>query len=256
MKISVLYLGRIECKKTHLIECHDENEMIKSPISAILIEHPILGNILYDTGNSPFLSTEYPKSVLDTYPIPEFISIEEALKEKGLRPADINMIIISHLHFDHAGGLRYFAETPAIKNVLVSEIELKNAYFQTMTGRGGAYVKTLFDVDGIVYKPIAEDTKLGDDIELFIQNSHTPGVIGLLLKTKTKGNLIVTSDTIYTMESYSKELPPGGPINKTKKEFYDNLKKIKDMKQKYSAELLFGHDYEQIVAWSKEGRIE
>lgn len=256
MKISVLYLGRIECKKTHLIECDSESEMIKSPISAMLIEHPTLGNILYDTGNSPFLSTEYPKSVLDTYPVPEFISIEEALKEKGLTPADISMIIISHLHFDHAGGLRYFAGTLAIKNVLVSETELKNAYFQTMTGKGGAYVKKLFDVDGIMYKTIREDTKLADDMELFIQNSHTPGVIGMLLKTKTKGNIIMTSDTVYTAESYKKELPPGGPINKTKKEFYDNLEKIKGMKEKYSAQLLFGHDYEQIVAWSREGRIE
>ena len=240
----------------HLIECQHENEMIKSPISAILIEHPVLGNILYDTGNSPFFSKEYSKYVLDTYPIPEFISIESALKEKGLTLADINMIIISHLHFDHAGGLRYFVGTQAIKNVFVSETELKNAYFQTMTDRGGVYIKSLLAVDGIVYKPVEEDMQLADDIGIFIQNSHTPGVMGLLLKTKSKGNIIVTSDTIYTAESYDKELPPGSPINKTKKEFYDNLKKIKDMKQKYSAELLFGHDYEQTIAWNKEGRFE
>lgn len=256
MKVSVLYLGRIECNKYHLIECDDENEMIKSPISAILIEHPVLGNILHDTGNSPFFSTEYPKAILETYPIPEFISIESSLKEKGLTPADIDMIIISHLHFDHAGGLRYFQGTKAIKNVLVSEVELKNAYYQAMTGQSGAYVKKLFDLDDIVFQTIKEETNLSDDIKLFVQNSHTPGVTGMVLRTKSKGNVIVTSDTIYTREGYEKELPPGGPINKTKQEFHDNLARIKNMEQEYSAELLFGHEYDQIIEWNKEGRFE
>lgn len=253
MNIKVLYLGHIECKEDNLVKCEDERQMIKSPIPAILIQHPKLGNILYDTGNSPFYSSEYPESTLETYPIPEFISIEEALKESGLTPADIDMIIISHLHFDHAGGLKYFRGTKAIKNVLVAESELKNAYHQVMTGQAGAYVKSLFDLDEIVFKTINEDTDLADDIRLFIQNSHTPGVTGMILKTESKGNIIVTSDTVYTKESYDRELPPGGSINKTQKEFFDNLEKIKKMEQEYSAMLVYGHDYDQIVAMNKEG---
>lgn len=59
MKISVLYLGRIECKKDALVRCDDQNAMIKSPMSAILIQHPVLGNVLYDTGNHPLYNTEY-----------------------------------------------------------------------------------------------------------------------------------------------------------------------------------------------------
>lgn len=253
MNVKVLYLGHIECKEDNLVKCEDERQMIKSPISAILIQHPELGNILYDTGNSPFYSSEYSKPMLETYPIPEFISIEEALKDSGLTPADIDMIIISHLHFDHAGGLKYFRGTRAIKNVVVAESELKNAYFQVMTGQAGAYMKGLFDLDDIVFRTINEDTDLADDIRLFIQNSHTPGVTGMILRTESKGTIIVTSDTVYTKESYDRVLPPGGSINKTQKEFFDNLEKIKRMEREYSAKLVYGHDYEQIVALNKEG---
>ena len=78
----------------------------------------------------------------------------------------------------------------------------------------------------------------------------------MALKTRSKGNVIVTSDAIYNRESYQKELPPGGPINKTKKEFYDNLNRIKAMEKEYSAELLFGHDYDQVMEWNKNGVIE
>lgn len=253
MKISVLYLGRIECKKNDLVQCGNQEEMIKSPISAILLQHPVLGNILYDTGNSPFYASEYPRETLDTYPIPEFISIEEALKEQGCRLSDIDGIILSHLHFDHAGGLRYFRGTKAIKNVLVSEAELKNAFYQVMTGQGGAYVKSLFDLDEVGYKTINQDMVLAEDVKLFIQNSHTPGLIGMQLKSKSKGNLLVTGDTVYTRENYEKELPPGGSINKTQKEFYDNLAMLKELKRKNSSMVIYGHDYEQIVRLSREG---
>lgn len=255
MKISVLYLGRIECKKDELIQCNNKEQMIKSPISAILLQHPVLGNILYDTGNSPFYSSEYSKKTLETYPIPEYISIEEALKKEGLCPCDIDMIILSHLHFDHVGGLKYFQGTKAINNVLVSEEELKNAYYQVMTGNPGAYVKSLFDLEKVQYKTIKEDIALADDVKLFIQNSHTPGLIGMQLISKSKGNIIVTGDTIYTRENYEKELPPGGSINKTQKEFFDNLKIIKEMARQNSAMVFFGHDYEQVINFSQHSSL-
>lgn len=256
MKIHVFYLGRLDCKKYHLIEWADETKDIMSPISAILIQHPDLGNILYDTGNSPFYAKEYPKEVLDIYPVGEFISIEAALAEYGLSVDDIDMLILSHMHFDHAGGLRYFKGTKAIKNVLVSEAELKNAYWQVMTKQSDVYIKSLFDIDGIIFKTISEDTALAPDLRLFIQNSHTPGVLGMVLSSRSKGNIIVTSDTVYTRENFSLELPPGGKINKTRSEYYENLKILKKMKEDYQAELLFGHDYEQILEWANLGEID
>ncbi len=249
MKLHFLYLGRIECRKDALIQCKDKDEMIKSPISAILIEHPKLGNVLYDTGNSPYYGSEYSAETLETYPIPEFISISDALGRIGFSLSDIDQIILSHLHFDHAGGLRYFAKTEAIRHVLVSEAELKNAYFQVMTGNAGAYVKSAFDFEGVCYQTIDGTCELAEDLELFVQHSHTPGLIGMRVRTE-QGTIIVTGDTVYTRESYEKELPPGGKINKTTEEFFNNLKGIKEMEKKYQAEIVFGHDYEQILSLS------
>lgn len=251
MKVDVLYLGRLDCFKYHLIRCGDEKEYIKSPISAVLIRHPELGNILYDTGNSPFYSTEYPKHILETYPVAEFISIEEALHQKGMAPADIDMLILSHLHFDHAGGLRYFRGTRAIKNVIVSKAELENVYYQVMTGSESAYIKKLFDIEEIKFHPIENNVWLSKDLELFIQKAHTPGLIGMHLKDLSKGNMIFTGDTVYTKEAYEKELPPGGKINKTEKEFFDNLKIIKKMQKENQASLVFGHDFAQIERLSQ-----
>lgn len=256
MKISVLYLGRMEFPKFRLVQWDDEVEMIKSPAVAILIRHPTLGNLLYDTGNSPDHARVYTPDMLHNYPVVECISIKEALAAKGLTPDDIDRIIISHLHFDHAAGLKDFVGTKAIKKVMVSEADLKEAYFSVMTGNGGAYIRELFDVEGIQFEAISQDTRLADDLELFIQQSHTPGVIGMILKTENHGTIITTSDTVYSRESFDRELPPGGTINKTTDEFFDNLHRIKQMQKDYDATLLFGHDFDQIKEWSAKGWID
>lgn len=247
IKITALYLGRIECKRFRLIDDPDEEKMLKVPITAILIEHPVYGKILYDTGNTDDFERVYPHHVLEDYPIVEQISITDALKEHGLTPYDIDMLILSHLHFDHAGGLKYFANTPAGKAVIVSEADLANAFVLSMSGEGGAYEKAVFDIPGIVFKPIKEDLELSDDLKIFIQKSHTPGLLGLIAKTKNSGNFIVPCDSVYIKESFEKETPPGGTINKTTDEFFDNLEKIRNMKEELNAELICGHDYEQMM---------
>ena len=65
-----------------------------------------------------------------------------------------------------------------------------------------------------------------------------------------------TSDAIYTADSYRQALPPGGTINATTDEFYDNLERIKAMEKNYNATLLFGHDIDQILDWAGQGVID
>ena len=238
LRLHVLYLGKMEFPKFRLVDWKDENEMVVSPAVSLLIQHPTLGNILYDTGNSEHFAELYSEEMLHNYPVTECITIEEALAEKGLKPEDIDLLILSHLHFD------------------VSEADLKEAYFSVMTGNPGAYTRALFDVEGIQFKPIHETTKLADDLTLFIQKSHTPGVIGLILHTENHGNIIATSDTIYTAQSYREQLPPGGTINKTTDEFFENIHRIQALEKEYDATLLFGHDYDQIVDWAKKSPID
>lgn len=255
MELEILDLGRIRCKKLELVATENKDEYLYSPMISVLIRHPELGNILYDTGNSPFYSTEYPAAELETYPIDTFISVEDALAEKGLTPADIDILIISHLHFDHAGGLRYFRGTKAVKNIYVADADLREAFARTMSGDGGAYMKPLFDFEGVQYHPVEQGIKLADDLELFVQKSHTPGCMGMVIKTHDLGTVIFTSDTIYTRESYDKALAPGGGINKTADEFYENLERVKQMQAELNATLFFGHDYEQAQEWRNRGVI-
>ena len=254
--LNVLALGHLDCQYFRIVAGCDESRMYQSPVSALLIQHPDLGNVLYDTGNSPFHRREYGEHINEVYPVGNFVSIEQALGEHGLRCSDIDMLILSHLHFDHVGGLRYFQGTRAIKNVIVAESELQKACFSVFTAEShSAYVKSLFDVDGVVFHPIRETTTLAPGLTLFIQQAHTPGVIGLILKTGSMGNVIVTSDAVYTRESWETAPPPGGPINTGTDAFLANIQRLKELQKQYNATMLFGHDSAQIREWSQKGTI-
>ena len=256
LSLSVLPLGHLRCQYFRIVDGYDASVMYDSPVSALLIRHPTLGNILYDTGNSPYHSREYGDHITQVYPVASFLSIEDALHAQGLSCADIDMIILSHLHFDHVGGLRYFQNTKAITNVIVAERELWNACRSVFTGeKDSAYVKSLFDVEGVVYHPIRDTVTLAPDLTLFLQQAHTPGVIGLTITTRTMGNIIVTSDTVYTRETWETSLPPGGPINTGTEDFLNNLNMLKQLQTQYHATMLFGHDADQIKTWSARGVI-
>jgi len=82
----------------------DERNRIPLGLRCLLIEHP-KGPVLVDTG----LGNKEDARFIDIYGVenrgdPGPTLIEDALAELGLVPADIHLVINTHLHFDHAGG--------------------------------------------------------------------------------------------------------------------------------------------------------
>ncbi|MFI4963056.1 MAG: MBL fold metallo-hydrolase [Legionellales bacterium] len=79
------------------------------PALCVLINHPDKGYLLFDTGytNRFFQLTHRLPYSLYRYLTPVTIkrSLKDQLVEKGIRPEDINYIVISHFHADHIGGL-------------------------------------------------------------------------------------------------------------------------------------------------------
>lgn len=258
IKIKILDLGQITCLRKELIQTEKEGATIISPMEAILIRHPDIGYILYDTGNDPEWEHSYTKSIQEIYPVTRMVSIEEALKKEGLTTSDIDVLVLSHLHFDHAGGLKFFSNTKAGTHVLVSEEELHDVMTKIPDSpdhNSGAYIGKLFyNLPGIGFQTISGQFKLAEGITLFVQKCHTAGVIGMIIQLQTR-TIIFTGDTVYLADTYEKELPPGGGINKTQEEFFGNLKVLKDMQKKWKAEMFYGHDFEQAKAWREAGWI-
>jgi len=82
----------------------DERNRIQMGMRCLLIEHPS-GLILIDTGAGNKEDEKFRNIYgLENEGADGLTMLEDGLAQVGARPADIVMVINTHLHFDHAGG--------------------------------------------------------------------------------------------------------------------------------------------------------
>ena len=77
----------------------DERNRITIAMRPLLIIHPD-ANILIDTG----IGNKYDEKFADIYGVNSKPGLVNELKDAGFTPNDIDIVINTHLHFDHAGG--------------------------------------------------------------------------------------------------------------------------------------------------------
>ncbi len=90
----------------------DENNLILLACRALLVKNG-RKNILFEAGIGAFFEPELKKR----YGVePEEHLLLQSLKEIGVSEAEIDAVVLSHLHFDHAGGLlpEYGDEPPRL----------------------------------------------------------------------------------------------------------------------------------------------
>ncbi len=86
----------------------DEKNRIKMEARALLLKSPGC-NILIDTGNGQDFVAKYGEKLgtkfAEMYNIDDSgPSLRKSLAAHGLQPEDIHHVVLTHLHFDHAGG--------------------------------------------------------------------------------------------------------------------------------------------------------
>jgi N-acyl homoserine lactone hydrolase len=140
----------------------------------------------------------------------------EVLKKVNLTPKDIDTIILSHLHFDHAGNIDQFpnAQFYVQKEELdgwVSSLKLPDKV------RDWVWLAT--DVDHINdLREVAAENRLtlieddsfevAEGVKLHEAKGHTFGTQAVTVETK-KGTFVLTQDVVYTYENAADYKPLG-----------------------------------------------
>ncbi|MFC1816256.1 N-acyl homoserine lactonase family protein, partial [Thermodesulfobacteriota bacterium] len=110
-------------------------------------------------------------------------SVEEALSRFYLKPADIDIVILTHLHYDH------FANTHKCKNarILVQKKELDFA-LNPHPLFAGSFKKDWFQE--INFEVIDGDEEIAPGIQVLLTPGHTAGNQSVMIQT-TQGKAVI-----------------------------------------------------------------
>ena len=127
----------------------------RMPLNVHVIDHPD-GRVLVDTG----IKELHPAAAdLDPRINP--------LSEQDLDLAGIDIVVNTHLHFDHCGGNHLFAGKP----IYVQRRELDDA-----RGEEDYTIREWVDAPGVEYVPVDGEHELLPGLRLVPAPGHTPGM--------------------------------------------------------------------------------
>ena len=116
------------------------------------------------------------------------------------------MVIASHFHYDHIGGLRFFRNA----KVYVQNNELRAARHPDM-GMDRVLRKQYFD-HPLDFETVMGDTEIVPGVWVLQTYGHTPGHQSLLVELPS-GPMIFSGDAIHVWENAEKERPFNGFYN-------------------------------------------
>jgi len=131
-----------------------------------------------------------------------------ALRDAGVNPTDVEFVLLSHLHWDHAGNCDLFPEA----RVLVQQSELRYAiapgrfFRKSFLSPLGGWGRPPFLVPGL--DVVDGSTQIAAGLSVVPVPGHTPGSQAVVVDT-TLGRFLIAGDALCTYENIEADLPPG-----------------------------------------------
>lgn len=214
-------------------------EMVYNPYFVYVVKHPD-GVVLFDSGAHPQLATD-PVARMGAaaaefvVKLDESDAIEPVLARIGLAPGDVDLVIQSHLHFDHAGGLYAFPETP----VMVQRDELEFAADPPADQRE-IYIAEDFAPVGNWRVVDGDEDVFGDGrLTVVATPGHTKGHQSLLVELDDQV-VFLLADAAYLLPKMRARRPPG--VRWTEEAILATWNRIEAIERERDAFLVTTHD--------------
>lgn len=189
-KITSLYYGKINVPRGVMNAGLDPDLMIDIPYMGFLLQNGE-ENVLVDTGiHQDNIVNGRAWGGYEAIGGNDFVI--EALAKEGLQPEDIDTVIYTHLHNDHAGGALLFPDAKTIFQRdeyanLLNQIPPQKirSDFDKRTPGDIAGLKNIYMFDG--------DLTLPNGLELYKIPGHTLGSMAIVVPT-AEGRYVITGD--------------------------------------------------------------
>jgi glyoxylase-like metal-dependent hydrolase (beta-lactamase superfamily II) len=252
MKLYVFSSGALTIDKSALQSTAGPGKF-QIPVGFFLIKHP-KGNVLFDSGNNDRIIQDIsywgPLASLDPVRTPD-VAIDTQLSKIGIKPSDVNYVVLGHMHLDHAGNVGKFPTA----TVVIQRDEITNAFFppasfaapfitgdfamlRSATGAATANKQPMIELNG--------DLDLFGDGSVYIHRavSHTPGSQIAIIRLPKSGTVVLTSDVCYLMENLNKDILPSIGLTYDPTGMFNAYQYIKRVRDTEKGDVIFAHDPE------------
>ena len=175
--------------------------------------------------------------------------LEEALAAAGIDLADIHAVAVSHLHSDHAGGLKLFAGRVPVH---VQGTELAYGLSGGPEPESHSIYRVDFDDPRIDWRTAAGDVEIAPGVTAVLTAGHTPGHQSFVVDLEGGGGFVFAFDAADLTENIEQELPIGSTIGVDPNESLEPIRRLKHIAAERGYRLIPGHDPHVWPALTKE----
>ncbi|MEV6344178.1 N-acyl homoserine lactonase family protein [Actinoplanes sp. NPDC051851] len=251
-RIIALTLGWEDLPKSASVHGGSRAERVREPVPGLLLETGD-GWLLIDTGFNTALLRD-PALRRRFYPSPNYQPelpgdgepLEEALTAVGLRLDDVTAVALSHLHVDHAGGLKHFAGRLPVH---IQRAEL--AYGTSNHPEPEKYSMARIDYDDprIDWRFADGDVEIAPGVTALLTAGHTPGHQSFVVDLDPAvggGGFVFACDAADLTENITEERAIGSFLGVTPEQTVEQIRKLKEVGARRGYRVIPGHDP---IAW-------
>jgi len=218
-----------------------QGQVIEAPILAYLIEHAD-GRILYDVGcdygkiADPERRARFYDPSVFVWGVPEMSEeqrLTRHLARLGLTAADVDLIFLGHLHFDHAGGL---GDVPG------PEVHVQRAELEAAASGADGSVFADEAVASPRWRVFDGAYEVAPGISALPSPGHTAGHMSLYLEPARGQTVILCGDAADLRENLDDEVAPGLCWHDRVDQALDSIRQLKRIGRETQARLWPNHD--------------
>ncbi|HYC01126.1 MAG TPA: N-acyl homoserine lactonase family protein [Candidatus Limnocylindrales bacterium] len=212
---------------------------LKVPVPAFLIDHP-RGLALFDAGMHPDAATD-PRgrlgflSKLFEVDMEPGQNVAALLQDLEIDPARVRTLILSHLHFDHAGGCELLPNA----RLIVQRPEWEAGADPDVAMRNG-FDRKDYSLGHDVLAVRGEHDVFGDGrVVCFPTYGHTPGHQSLRVRLDDGAEVILCADACYLRENLERMVLPS--VVHDRRRMMESLSVLRGLRDRGGL-LIYGHD--------------
>ena len=254
-RIIPLTLGWEDLPRSVSVEGAPDDQMLREPVPGVLLLCDG-GWLLLDTGfNAALITDPALRARFHGDPLVQPVlpgpgePLAEALDAAGVDLADVHAVAVSHLHYDHAGGLKHFAGRVPVH---IQQAELDYGLSAPPGPEENGIFRVDFDDPRIDWRQADGDTEIAPGVTAVRTAGHTPGHQSFVLRMADGGGFVFAFDAADLAENIDREVAVGGRIGASAVDSVEQIRKLKQIAADRGYRLVPGHDPEVWPALTAE----